>query len=104
MRTVSLHKKDIIINKDKLKDILDGRGLTFTVFHERLSDAYGLDLTYKGFMSLLTNRSSWKLLYAYAIVDTLNINISDIFDIIDVDIEKKIKEKEAWKNKYENKK
>lgn len=100
-RTVSLHEKDIILNKNKLKNILDKKGLSYIDFYTKVVDVYGLDLSYKGFMSLLTNRSSWKLLYAYAMTDILNIEIKDIFDVIDVDINKKAKEKEEWKRKYQ---
>jgi len=101
VREISLHEKDIILNKNKLKNILDKKGLSYIDFHAKVIDVYGLDLTYKGFMSLLANRSSWKLLYAYAITDVLNIEIKDIFDVIDVDIDKKAKEKEEWKRKYQ---
>lgn len=103
-RTVSLHKKDVILNKDKLKAILDSKGMSYIDFYEKVSDVYGkewLDLTYKGFMSLMSNRSSWKLLYAVAMTDTLDVKIREIFDIIDVDIEKKAKEKKKWKEKYQ---
>lgn len=100
-RTVSLHEKDIILNKNKLKNILDKKGLSYIDFYAKVIDIYGLDLSYKGFMSLLTNRSSWKLLYAYAMTDVLNIEIKDVFDVIDVDIDKKAKEKEEWKRKYQ---
>lgn len=103
-RTVSLHKKDIVLNRENLNKILEKRGMTFVSFYEKVSDRYGLDLTYKGFMSLMSNRSSWKLLYAFAMTDVLNISVKDIFDVVDVDIEKKIKEKEEWKDKYERKK
>lgn len=97
----TIHEKDIVLNKDKLKDILDKRGMTFTVFWENVVDEYGLDLTYKGFMSLMSNRSSWKLLYAFAMTDVLNINISDIFDVVDVNVDKKLEEKKAWVEKYQ---
>jgi len=101
MRTVSLHKKDIILNKRKLKELIDSKGMGYIELHEKVVDVYGLDLTYKGFMSLLSNRSTWKLLYAHAITDVLNIHIGDIFDVVDVDIEKKAKDKEKWKEKYQ---
>lgn len=106
MRTVSLHKKDIVLNKGRLKNILDKKGMSYIDLHEKVSGShsvYGLDLSYKGFMSLLSNRSTWKLLYAYAIINVLNIGIEDVFDIIDVDIDKKAKEKEEWKKKYQDK-
>lgn len=101
MRKVSLHKTDVVLNKAKLREVVEGKDLTYTQLWERVVDSYGLDLTYKGFMSLMTNRSSWKLLYAYAIVDVLNIGLKEVFDIVDVDIEKKAKEKEIWKEKYQ---
>lgn len=102
-RKIILHKTDVILNKDKLKDILDSKDLTYIQLWERVVESYGLDLSYKGFMSLMTNRSSWKLLYAYAIVDVLGISLKDIFDIIDVDIEEKLKEKEQWRKQYQEK-
>lgn len=102
MRTISLHKKDIILNREKLKRILDNRGMGYIELYEKVLDKYGLDLSYKGFMSLLSNRSTWKLLYSHAITDVLNINTNDIFDVVDVDIEKKKKEKEKLYEKYRN--
>jgi|SRR5690606_10304395 len=100
-RAVTLHKTDIQLNRKKLKNMIDNKGITYIELHEKTVDKFGLDITYKGFMSLLSNRSSWKLLYAYAIVDVLRISIDDIFDIVEVDIEKKAKEKEDWKKKYQ---
>lgn len=104
MNRVILHGKDIILNKKKLKNILDGRGMSYIDFHEKVVNAYKLDLTYKGFMSLMDNRSSWKLLYAHAMTDVLNIKISDIFDVIEIDIDKKIEEKKVWREKYQKEK
>lgn len=100
-RTFTLHEKDIVLNKGKLKNILDSKGLSYIDFYEKVVDVYGLDISYKGFMSLLSNRSTWKLLYAWAIVDVLGITIKDIFEIVDVDVNKLIKEKEEWKRKYQ---
>lgn len=93
-----------MLNKGKLKDIIDRKGMGYTELYERVVNLYGkdsIDITYKGFMSLLSNRSSWKLLYAYVIIEALNVSVNDIFDLIDVDIEKKIKDKEKWKEKYQ---
>ena len=103
-RTFTLHEKDIVLNKGKLKNILDSKGLSYIDFYEKVVDAYGLDISYKGFMSLLSNRSTWKLLYAWAIVDVLGITIKDIFEIVDVDVNKLVKEKEEWKRKYQKSK
>lgn len=103
-RTFTLHEKDIVLNKGKLKNILDSKGLSYIDFYEKVVDAYGLDISYKGFMSLLSNRSTWKLLYAWAIVDVLGITVKDIFEIVDVDVNKLAKEKEEWKRKYQKSK
>jgi hypothetical protein len=99
----TIHETEILLNKDKLKVILDRKGMEFIELHRKVSDKYGLDITYKGFMSLLGNRSTWKLLYAYAIADVLLIDIKDVFDIVAVDVEKVKKEKAEWKKQYQNK-
>ena len=104
MRTVILHKTDIKLNKERLKKILDSKGMGYNELHEKISDPngkFGLDITYKGFMSLMSNRSSWKLLYAHAITEVLNISINDIFDVVKVDTDKLKREKEEWKEKYQ---
>lgn len=101
MKGVALHGKNIVLNKSKLKEILDSRDMSYIVFYEKLTYVYKLDITYKGFMSLMDNRSSWKLLYAYAMTDVLNIQISDIFDIVDVDIDEKIRETRKWREDYQ---
>lgn len=100
MRLVLLHEKDIVLNKDRLKKILDTKGIGYSDLFDMVVKKYGIDITYKGFMNLLDNRSSWKLLYAYAILDVLSIDIYKIFDIIDVDVEQKIKDKKEWNQKY----
>lgn len=100
-RDVMLHQKDIIINREKIKKTLKSKAMGYIDLYSKVVSQYGLDISYKGFMSLLSNRSSWKLLYAYAIADALNVKIEDIFEVINVDIEKKKKEKEEWKRKYQ---
>lgn len=104
MRTVILHKTDIKLDKKKLKEVLDSKGMSYIELYNKVSDPngkFGLDITYKGFMSLLGNRSTWKLIYSHAITDILNINTSDIFEVVKVDIDKLVVEKEKWKQKYE---
>lgn len=100
MRITLLHKKDIVLNKDNLKKELNKFGMNFSMLFDKVKKEYGLDIEYKSFMSLIDNRSSWKLLYAYAIIDVINADIDDIFDIVDVDIDKKIEEKKRWNKKY----
>ncbi|AKQ08392.1 hypothetical protein PQE66_gp077 [Bacillus phage PBC2] len=79
------HKKDIKLNREKLQEILNSQKMGYIELHEKASQRYGLDLQYKGFMSLMSNKSSWKLLYAHAIADVLKVNYNDIFEIVDVE-------------------
>ena len=103
MRKVSLHEKDVLLNRDRLIEVLDSQGMNHKDLYHKITEKYGLDISYKGFMNLITNRSSWKLLYAYTIIEVLSINLRDIFEMVDINIDKKIKEKEKWKSKYQNK-
>lgn len=105
----TIHEKDIILNRNKLNVILENRkiddkGMDYAELHRRISSLYGLNLSYKGFMSLVENRSTWKLLYAYAITDVLEIGIDDIFDVVNIDVEEVKREKEEWNKKYQKKK
>lgn len=97
----TIHKTDVVLDGEKLKDIIDKKGMDYTELYETTKEQYGLDLTYKGFMSLLKNRSNWKLIYAWAIADVLKTNIADLFCMIDIDVDKAIKDKEKWKEKYQ---
>lgn len=103
-RTPTIHKKEISLNKKKLKSILDAKGLEYIQLHKKIERKFGLDLKYVSFMSLLDNRVTWKLLYAHAIVDALQIQYDDIFEIVDVNVEEKLEEKITWKEKYEKRK
>lgn len=99
----TIHETDIILNKDKLDEALEGRGIDYLTFHSRLVDTYGLDLSYKGFNSLIKNRPAWKLIYAWSIADMLKMQITDLFEPVKIDVQAKIKEKEEWNAKYGNK-
>ena len=97
----TLHESDTLLNKENLNEIIELKGLKYNDLHEKIVKDYGLDLSYKGFMSLLDNRSTWKLVYAWAIVSTLNIKYEDIFDLVTIDVGKMAGEKEEWKRKYQ---
>lgn len=101
-RTPTIHGKEMVLNEKKLAEILERRGMEYKELWERVIERYKLDLTYKGFMSLLRNRATWKLLYSHAITDVLLINYMDIFEVIDVDIEAEKEKREKWKEKYQN--
>lgn len=102
IRTSTIHKTDMVINKGKLTELLDTKNLEFIDLHNKISTKFGLDLGYKGFMSLISGRATWKLLYAYAIADILDVDILDIFELITVDVEQRKKEKDEWKQKYQH--
>lgn len=93
-RTPTIHKTEIMVNREKLKAILGHRGLEYVDLYDMIVERFGLDLTYKGFMSVLAGDATWKLLYAYAVTDVLNVNIMDIFELVEVDVEK-VKAKKA---------
>ena len=101
MGFATIHKKDIVLNKKKFEQVMFKRGHKYISLYNKIVDDFGLDLTYKSFMGLTDNRSSWKLLYAYSVIKELNIELEDVFELIDVDVDKKIKEKEKWKEKYQ---
>lgn len=96
----SIHETDIILNKKALSNLLLKKDMEYAELHEAIVDAYGLKLSYKGFMSLISNQATWKLLYAWAVCQVLKVDISDIFTPIKVDIEKKVEEKEIWNKRY----
>ncbi|AYP68369.1 hypothetical protein PQE75_gp110 [Bacillus phage vB_BcoS-136] len=104
MGNMIINNKEMILNRIKLKDLLDSKGMDYVSLHDKVESAYGLNLTYKSFMSNISNNYTWKLLYAHAIADVLNVGIYDLFDIVDVDIEKRKQKKEQWKKKYQKKK
>jgi|InoplaM3PM_1038569.scaffolds.fasta_scaffold00938_2 hypothetical protein len=104
VRTPTIHKKEIIINRDKLSAVLERRGMGHKELWTKIHEKYGLDISYKGFMSLIWNKNTWKLLYAHAISDVLLVDYRDIFEVVDIDVDKKKKEKEEWKAKYQKKK
>lgn len=100
-RTPTIHKKEMLLDKEKLKAILDSKAMEYIELWDKVVNKYGLDLTYKGFMSLLSNRSTWKLLYAHAIADVLNIDYTEIFEVVDIDVKQVAQSKEEWKQKYQ---
>lgn len=102
-RTPTIHKKEISLNKKKLKSILDEQCMEYIQLHKKIETKFGLDLKYVSFMSLLDNRVTWKLLYAHAITDVLGVEYSEIFEVVDVNVEKKLEERINWKEKYESK-
>jgi hypothetical protein len=84
------HKMDICIKREKVDRFLTENDWRLTEFLSRIQIKYGIDLQYKGFSSLLDNKCTWKLLYAYVISDFMGLSIYELFEVKDA----KIKEKE----------
>ena len=96
----TIHETDIILNKEALANILLKKDLEYAELHEAIVDAYGLKLSYKGFMSLISNQATWKLLYAWAVCEVLKVDLTAIFTPIKVDVEKRVLEKIEWDKRY----
>lgn len=79
------HKVNTVINEDKLKFLLQQRGWTYKELVERLRNRYGVEIKYKGLVPLFSNKANWKLLYAYILCDLLEVNINDLFDLVESD-------------------
>ncbi|UGO50689.1 hypothetical protein PQE68_gp098 [Bacillus phage vB_BanS_Sophrita] len=99
MRTFLIHKKDIKLNKTKLDAILDSQKMDYTELHDKICKEFGLQISYKGFMNILSNRNSWKFLYAYALCELLKVNYNQIFELIDVDVDAELNQRQKMKNK-----
>jgi hypothetical protein len=84
------HKIDICIKREKVDKFLFDNDWKLPEFLNRIQIKYGIDLKYKGLSSLLENKCSWKLLYAYAISDFMKLSIYELFEITNA----KTKEKE----------
>lgn len=70
---------DATINKEALKTKLEAKGWTFKELHARLRSMYGFKIGYSNMMELINNNISWKLCYAFAIVQLLQSNFDDLF-------------------------
>ncbi|RFU63679.1 hypothetical protein D0469_19325 [Peribacillus saganii] len=67
------------INKKKFTSLIDEKQWTAKEFHDRWKSKYGFSMKYNNFMELLNNKVNWKLVYAFAIAEMLEININELF-------------------------
>jgi hypothetical protein len=88
------HGIQLVFNKDKLDVVMEDytpswlskTGATsgkykYINLYEDLMRMFPLDLKYNSFWSLLQNRSSWGILYAYCIAEFFNKDILYFFDL-----------------------
>lgn len=87
------NKMEMFIKRDKVDSFRHKKRWTNVDLLERLQKCYGIDLKYKGFASLLDNCGSWKLLYAYALSDLMELSIYELFEMKETK-QKKLSEEE----------
>lgn len=75
------HRTDVLINEYRLDYLLHKKEWTGVELHERIIKKYGFELKYKAFMTLLSNKITWKLSYAWFIADILDDKIEELFDV-----------------------
>lgn len=100
-RRINENKKEVVLNRNKFDAMTEGYSYK-ELWHE-MTTVYGIDISYNGFGSMIRGLNTWKLTYAWVLADMLKVSIEDLFVLIDVDVEKKIKETIEWQKKYQNK-
>jgi len=68
--------KKIKIDRDKLKELLDGRDLKW--LHQKVVEL-GVDVKYTTLLSNIRNEVEWKTIYSYSICKVLNIDFEELF-------------------------
>lgn len=68
------------INRQLFQSIIGQKKWTARDFHQRWIATYGLKMGYSNFMELMNNNISWKLEYAFAISEMLEVEIYDLFE------------------------
>lgn len=67
------------INRQKFQSLIGARAWTAKDFHERWTREYKFKMKYNNFMELINNNVSWKLVYAFAMAEMLEVEISELF-------------------------
>lgn len=97
------NKADVHLKRECLEEILKLKGWTYKELLERLG-YYGIQLQYRGFMSLIQNKVTWKLFYAMALAEVVETTIENLFKIVyysEEDIKRMQEEYERSKQEYE---
>jgi hypothetical protein len=71
---------DAKINRQKFQSLIGAKQWTAKEFHERWTNVYGFSIGYKNFMELINNNVSWKLVYAFAIAEMLEVDVYNLFE------------------------
>lgn len=70
---------DAYIDRQKFQMLIGGKQWTAKEFHQRWTSRYGFKMKYNNFMELINNNVGWKLVYAFAISEMLEVNIDELF-------------------------
>jgi hypothetical protein len=70
---------DAKLNRQKFQSLIGQKNWTAKEFHTRWKKNYGFAMRYNNFMELVNNNLNWKLLYAFAIADMLEVSIDELF-------------------------
>lgn len=98
-RKINKNEKEVVLNRSAFDSYLGD--YSYKDVWVQMTDVYGIDISYNGFGSMIRGLNTWKLTYAWVLADILHVEIKDIFAIVDVNLEKKLKEKEEWQKKYQ---
>lgn len=96
----TINEREVLIKREVLDDLVKSRSMTYRSLHEQLVDEYGIDIKYNSFMSLVQNKNTWKLVYAWVISEFFKSTIEDLFELVVVDKNEKKKAIKEWNEKY----
>lgn len=68
------------INRQRFQALIGVKEWTAKDFHERWTRAYKFKMGYNNFMELINNNVSWKLVYAFAISEMLEVDVAELFE------------------------
>lgn len=101
-RKINKNEKEVVLNRNLFDSRLKAMSGTYKDLWHEMTEVYGMDITYNGLGSMIRGQNTWKLTYAWIVSDILNYDIKELFSLIDVDVEKKVKERLEWQDKYQN--
>lgn len=73
---------DAKLNRTKLSLIIGKKQWTAKELYNRWKVRYGAKMGYTSFMELLNNNVGWKLSYAFALSEMLEVDIYELFEFI----------------------
>ena len=68
------------IKKYIIDDFLNLQGMNMTELHELLATNYSFEFGYKAFNKLVNNKVSWKLDYAFALSEIMEVSVNELFE------------------------